>query len=169
MLYLLDTNICVYIIKHKPPHVRERFASFKAGDLGVSAVTEAELLYGAYSAPHVSRGSTPLRPPRSRGLSPRSEAGGARGAESAQVEHKLAAVLDFTSRVEVVPFDTSVSDAYGHIRADLERRGTPIGALDLLIAATALALGVPLVTHNAREFEQVPRLRVEDWTLPPTG
>ena len=52
---------------------------------------------------------------------------------------------------------------YGRIRAHLERQGTPIGALDTLIAAQALSAGCALVTNNEREFRRVPGLRVENW------
>jgi tRNA(fMet)-specific endonuclease VapC len=54
--------------------------------------------------------------------------------------------------------------AYGDIRTDLEKAGTPIGAMDMLIAAHALSLGVALVTNNTREFSRIPSLDVVDWT-----
>ena len=53
---------------------------------------------------------------------------------------------------------------YGDLRATLERKGTPIGPLDMQIAAHALALDVTLVTNNLREFKRVPGLRLENWT-----
>jgi len=49
------------------------------------------------------------------------------------------------------------------LRADLERRGTPIGALDTWIAAHALSLQATLVTNNIKEFERVPGLRLDNW------
>lgn len=52
---------------------------------------------------------------------------------------------------------------YGRLRADLERRGTPIGANDMLIAAHALSLGATLVTDNVREFERVKDLAIVNW------
>jgi tRNA(fMet)-specific endonuclease VapC len=57
----------------------------------------------------------------------------------------------------------SASRIYGSIRAHLERRGTPISAVDMLIAAHALYEDVPLVTTNREEFRQVPGLKVESW------
>ncbi len=63
----------------------------------------------------------------------------------------------------VVPFDEAAAEAYGSIRAGLEKRGAPIGPLDTLLAAHALSLGWTLVTHNTREFKRVPSLKVEDW------
>ena len=70
----------------------------------------------------------------------------------------------FLSPLAIASFDLSAALAYGDLRAELERRGTPIGPLDLLIAAHALALDVILVTNNEREFKRVPGLRVENWT-----
>ena len=62
-----------------------------------------------------------------------------------------------------VPFDDAAADAYGRIRADLERRGLPIDANDLLIAAIAVANGLTLVTHNHSDFSRIPGLNLEDW------
>jgi tRNA(fMet)-specific endonuclease VapC len=67
------------------------------------------------------------------------------------------------SKVAVVPFDDAATLRYGELRALLEKRGTPIGPLDTLIAAHALSLKWPLATHDVREFRRVPGLRVEDW------
>lgn len=64
-----------------------------------------------------------------------------------------------------VPFDDSAAEAYGSIRAELKRQGRLIGSNDLLIAATALAYDLTLVTHNTREFSRVPGLRLEDWEV----
>jgi tRNA(fMet)-specific endonuclease VapC len=58
-----------------------------------------------------------------------------------------------------------MTDRYGQLRAHLADEGTPIGPLDLFIAATALSCGVPLVTNNTREFQRAPDLELEDWTI----
>jgi tRNA(fMet)-specific endonuclease VapC len=63
----------------------------------------------------------------------------------------------------VAPFDRAASDAYGEVRAVLHRRGTLIGPNDMLIAAHAISLDLPLATNNGREFRRVPGLRVENW------
>ena len=63
----------------------------------------------------------------------------------------------------MVPFDAVAALAYGPMRATLERQGTPIGAMDLLIAAHAHSLGVALVTNNAREVGRVEGLQMETW------
>ncbi len=72
----------------------------------------------------------------------------------------------FLGRFTSLPFDDTAADVYGHIRADLAGRGTPIGPNDLLIAAIALTHGLVLVTHNTREFARVTGLGLEDWELP---
>ena len=63
---------------------------------------------------------------------------------------------------KVIPFDGPAED-YGRIRAGLEQAGTPIGEMDLLLAATAVNRGLTLVTHNVRHFSRIPGLSVEDW------
>ena len=65
--------------------------------------------------------------------------------------------------VRVLPFDLASSREASRIKASLDTLGTPIGDFDLLIAATALAHGATLVTHNKREFARVLGLLVEDW------
>ena len=68
--------------------------------------------------------------------------------------------------IPVLPLEEPVNLEYGRIRADLEKRGTPIGNNDLWIAAHALALGLTLVTDNVDEFSRVDGLRVENWLRP---
>ena len=74
-----------------------------------------------------------------------------------------AALDEFLLALEVAPFDERAALHYGGVRASLERRGKPIGPLDTLIAAHALAEDVVLVTHNSGEFRRVEGLRTEDW------
>jgi len=59
--------------------------------------------------------------------------------------------------------DASTGRHYGQVRAELERKGSPIGAYDVLIAAHALSLGLTLVTNNVREFRRIAQLRLENW------
>ena len=68
-----------------------------------------------------------------------------------------------------MPFDDRCLDSYGRIRSDLDRLGTPIGPNDLLIAATAMAHGLTLVTHNVDEFGRIPGLDIEDWEVEDAG
>lgn len=78
---------------------------------------------------------------------------------------RVRAVIErFLDTIRVLPLDRSVERPYGELRATLERLGRPIGALDTMIAAHALALRAVLVTNNLREFRRVTGLRCEDWT-----
>jgi tRNA(fMet)-specific endonuclease VapC len=84
-------------------------------------------------------------------------------AKSTQPRRAATNLNALLSKVGVVPFDDAATVRYGEIRASLERRGSPIGPLDTLIAAHALALRWTLATNNVREFRRVPGLIVEDW------
>lgn len=84
-------------------------------------------------------------------------------AKSSRPLEARAALGEFLLSLEVAPFDERASLHYGGVRASLERRGKPIGPLDTLIAAHALAEDVVLVTHNSAEFRRVEGLRTEDW------
>jgi tRNA(fMet)-specific endonuclease VapC len=130
-MILLDTNICIHIIKRKPASVLEHFMQHQPGDIGISAITLAELQFGV--------------------------------AKSQAQKKNQNALDEFLLPLEVLPFSESATHAYGQIRANLERRGTPIGANDLLIAAHALSLGALLVTNNTREFERIPGLQFANW------
>jgi len=131
MRYLLDTNICIYIAKHKPPSVLAHLQRLKSGDVGMSVITHLELVYGA--------------------------------SKSQQREANLQRIQSLERLIPVLPLDASTGRHYGEVRAILERKGTPIGAYDLLIAAHALSLGLTLVTNNTREFRRVPQLMVKNW------
>jgi tRNA(fMet)-specific endonuclease VapC len=77
-----------------------------------------------------------------------------------------AALAAFLPYVEAVDFEDDAAIHYAEIRADLKRRGMPIGANDLFIAAQARALGLTLVTNNTEEFERVEKLKLENWSRP---
>lgn len=130
MRYLLDTNICIYIINRRPPQVFAHFDGLRYGDVAVSSITGAELAFGVAKS-------------------------------GSQRNHE--ALEKFLAPLEVLPFDVGAMHAYGPLRADLQRRGQPIGSLDTLIAAHALALGATLVTNNIEEFRRVPALICENW------
>jgi tRNA(fMet)-specific endonuclease VapC len=84
--------------------------------------------------------------------------------KSEQKEKNGRALIKFLLPLEIAPYEAEAAERYGKIRAVLEKAGTPIGSLDCLIAAHAVALGVVLVTNNTNEFQRVPGLRLEDWT-----
>ena len=65
--------------------------------------------------------------------------------------------------IEILPFDANAAESYGEIRAELERKGTPIGPLDMMIAGHAKSLGYTVVTNNIKEFERIVGLRFENW------
>jgi tRNA(fMet)-specific endonuclease VapC len=69
----------------------------------------------------------------------------------------------FFGNLASLSFDDLAAEVYGRVRAYLAQQGQLIGPNDLLIAATALAYGATLVTHNTREFGRVPRRQIEDW------
>jgi tRNA(fMet)-specific endonuclease VapC len=79
---------------------------------------------------------------------------------SPRLSSQLDAVL---GALEVLPFEAPADTTYGLLRSRLEKRGTPIGGNDLLIAAQAVALGCVIVTDNEREFSRVEGLRVQNW------
>ena len=82
---------------------------------------------------------------------------------SDRMEQSFAAVRDFVAGVQVVELDADVARQYGRLRAHLRSIGRPIAPNDLWIAAHALALDMPLITHNLCEFRRVPGLSVETW------
>ena len=89
-----------------------------------------------------------------------------RGAlRSQRVELNLERLAIFFAPLKSLPFDDSAAEHFARIGAELLKRGTPIGPNDLVIAATALANQVTLVTHNTDEFSRVPGLRLEDWEI----
>ena len=83
--------------------------------------------------------------------------------KSARRDHNRLRLAHFIARFELAHFDQPAAEEYGRVRADLERRGTPIGPLDTMIAAQARALGTVLISHNTREFSRVSGLKVRDW------
>jgi tRNA(fMet)-specific endonuclease VapC len=74
-------------------------------------------------------------------------------------------VEEFLLRVDILPWGSDSAQHYADIRAEFERPGTPMGNLDIMIAAQALASGVTLVTSD-RGFQRIKRLKIEDWTKP---
>lgn len=84
-------------------------------------------------------------------------------AKSAKPEKNRKHFQELLLPFEILPFDSQAAVEYGVIRHCLEKAGSPIGPLDTLIAAHALAIGACLITNNEREFGRVPGLRVENW------
>ena len=84
-------------------------------------------------------------------------------AKSQNRENNIKRLNAFLMPFKVLSYDYSAAKVYGDIRAALEKKGTPIGREDLLIAAHAISEGVPIVTNNEKEFLRVPQLKVENW------
>jgi tRNA(fMet)-specific endonuclease VapC len=131
VLYLLDTNTASYVIKGNMPKVRERLLAVPMAEVGISAVTEAELRFGVVRL----TGAVKL----------------------------AKAVEEFLLRVEILPWNSDAAKRYAQLRADLEKKGEPMGNLDMMIAAQALAAEAVLVTHDG-VFRKVKGLKVEDWS-----
>jgi tRNA(fMet)-specific endonuclease VapC len=84
-------------------------------------------------------------------------------ARKPQAKNLRIAVEEFLLRLEVLPWDSQAAQQYAEIRAAVEQSGQPMGNLDLMIAAQALAAGATLVTSD-RSFTRIKRLKTEDWT-----
>ena len=84
-------------------------------------------------------------------------------AKSTSPEKNQAALSAFLSNIDILPFDDRAAVEYGDIRASLEKKGTPIGPNDMLIAAHARSLGLTIVTNNVREFRRVDGLMLDNW------
>jgi tRNA(fMet)-specific endonuclease VapC len=132
MAWMLDTNICVALIRSGDSAITAQMQRRKLGSIGISSITLAELEHGVR--------------------------------RSAFVSQNAEALAKFLVPLAIHPFDDLAAHAYGRIRAELDRKGTPIGPLDTLIAAHALSRGDTLVTRNVREFKRVAELRVADWS-----
>ena len=72
-------------------------------------------------------------------------------------------VDDFVRHLDVIAWDEAAAEQYGKIRADLEARGEPIGAMDMMIAAHAKSIKAVLITNNQKHFARIKRLMIENW------
>lgn len=132
--YMLDTNICSFIMREQPEAVIKRLeqAVLRNHRIVVSAITYAEMRFGAIGK------KASLR--------------------HAQLVDAFCARLD-----AVLPWDWAAVDATAEVKAALSATGTPIGPNDTAIAGHAIAADAILVTNNTREFARVPDLKLEDW------
>lgn len=133
-MYLLDTDVLSNLLRRVPsPTLLAKLASVPPQQQFTSSITLGELIYGAH-----------------------------------RLQERTVALLQrleesLLPNLPVLPFDASAARRYGEARADLERRGTPIGDADLRIASIALARGLTVVTANVRHFQLVPGLAVDNW------
>lgn len=133
-MYLLDTDILSNLMRRNPSTALiAKLASIPSEHQFTSSITLGELIYGANRVPE-----------RTLVLMDR-------------IESRLMANLP------ALPFDGAAARRFGEVRAELERRGTPIGEADLRIGAIALARDLTVVTGNVRHFQRIPELLVENW------
>ena len=83
--------------------------------------------------------------------------------KSSKPEQNQMALTQFVAPLEILPYDDEAAQYYGDLRAHLEKKGTPIGSLDMLIAAHALSIDCTLVTNNEKEFIRTPNLKIDNW------
>ena len=132
--YMLDTNICSYIMREQPEAVLKRLeqAVLRRHRIVVSAITYAEMGFGA-----IGKRASPRH---------------------VQLVDAFCARLD-----AILAWDRAAVDATTEVKATLAAAGTPIGPNDTAIAGHAIAAGAILVTNNTREYERVAGLTFEDW------
>jgi len=131
MNYLLDTNVCIYVINKRSASVIRRIQTKDPEQIAISTMTQAELEYWI--------------------------------ARSKHPERNRVALLEFLFPFLLLDFDQIATVQYGLIRASLEARGRPIGAMDMLLAAQARSRDLVLVTNNEKEFRRVEQLKIENW------
>ena len=132
MKYMLDTNICIFVIRHQKKSVIEKIIRHAPANILISSITVSELEYGCE--------------------------------KSAAPQQNRIALMEFLSPFDVTRFGSAAAHRYGMLRARLEREGKPTGAMDMLIAAHALALEATLVTNNTRDFKNIDGLGLADWS-----
>lgn len=133
-VYMLDTNICSFIMRERPASVIERLQEVTESQhqIVISVITYYEMLLGT-----VGRNASP--------------------------RHARLVDAFVTRLSNILPWDAAAAEKATHIKQDLAAKGTPIGGNDIMIAGHALAAECVLVTNNLREFERVAGLRFEDW------
>ena len=133
-LYLLDTDICSYVIRQRPESVLATMQdkAQTGHDLYISAITYAELRLGA------ARSGNPRK------------------------HNRL--ISEFCERLDAVhPWDASAADYFARLQATLFAAGNPIGNNDTMIAGHALSLRAVMVTNNHKHFSKVPKLKLDNW------
>ena len=131
MRYLLDTNICIYLIKKRPAEVLERFSQHSPQDVAISTITLFELQYEIEKSQYRQRSQD--------------------------------ALSKFLLPLNLIKLDRSAAIEAATIRAQLEKKGMPIGPYDLLIAGLSKSREMILVSNNIKEFERIVGLHLENW------
>ena len=134
MKYLLDTNICIALLKNETDnnsYLKEKLTTFSPSEFVLCSVVKAELIYGARY--------------------------------SKRVEQNLNLLSVFFSQFISFPFDDKAAEFYGINRTILKSQAKPVGENDLLISSIALARDLAVVTRNRAEFSRIPALKIETW------
>lgn len=133
MKYLLDTNVCIRLLKGSSSSISNRIKSIDNDQIIVPSIVRFELYYGAF--------------------------------KSNRQEATLNTLQSFFDCFKSLPFDDDTSKICGKIRATLDRKGTPIGPYDLIIASMAIQHDLILITHNTKEFSRIEGLKFDDWEV----
>ena len=131
MRYLLDTTICIYLIKKRPKEVLSQFKQHSPQDVAISTITLFELQYGIEKSQYPQQSKN--------------------------------ALARFLLPLNLISVDRSSAIESAVIRAQLEKKGTPIGPYDILIAGLAISRDMVLVTNNIKKFERVDNMYLENW------
>lgn len=134
MKYLLDTCVISDFVKGHANTLKQ-LKAINPAYIAISAITEMEIHYGIKKMPHNAKRTQTIK----------------------------AIINDLLASIIILPFGNQASEIAGDIRATLAKKGTPIGAYDVLIAATALDDNRTLVTANMKEFMRITRLSLHNW------
>jgi len=132
-MFMLDTNICIFIIKKKNEKVLEQLKKNRKNGLCISSITLAEMEFGIENAE-----------------------------EKYKTKNRIA-LMEFLTIIEIKYFDDNAAREYGILKKDLKNKNRLIGSFDMLIGAHAKSLKMTLITNNTKEFERINGLKLEDW------
>jgi len=133
-MFMLDTNMCIFIIKKKYENVLKQLAKNRKKGLYISSITLAEMEFGIENADQEYKARNRI------------------------------ALMEFLSIMEIKNFDENAAREYGILKKELKDKKCLIGPFDMLIGAHAKSLKMTLVTNNTREFERISNLKLEDWS-----
>jgi tRNA(fMet)-specific endonuclease VapC len=135
MKYLLDTNMMIHLFQAKEP-LNSNVQKRNPDQMAVSGFTEAEILFGVENSDLKNR-----------------------------EQNRIARAIAMSAFTRIY-HDESVSEAYGKIKTHLLKNKiyTPNNEIDIFIAATAVAKDLTLITNNTKDFDQIPNLKIQDWS-----
>lgn len=133
-LFMLDTDTCIFLMRRGSQKLETKVQSVPLQNQVMSAVTFAELSYGVQASVAAKR------------------------------KQNQATLDSLALHLAVLDWPQDAAKFYAEIRLDLKKRGTQLGAADLMIAAHARSLGAVVVTNNVKDFGRVKGLEVENWT-----